>query len=150
MFDFFRAKKKVMGASEHPQAIARVSLHVESMGYTLTDAGAAVALLECMNGYSEYQAASHIAHVTLARDAQEAGDDLMKLVQLPLHARHILAVLNRFKAAGVMSDEHCQQDAHAALRLSTLDQYQAEWIAKVLSDPIAGKERLATRTEELP
>lgn len=39
----------------------------------------------------------------------------------------------------------CQQTARRPLaRVSTVDEYQQEWIEKVLSDPVAGKERLAT------
>ena len=48
------------------------------------------------------------------------------------------------KEKGMMNPTQWQNDANAIARVSTVDEHQEEWIEKVLSDPIAGKERLAT------
>jgi hypothetical protein len=56
----------------------------------------------------------------------------------------LLEVLKDYKDRGMMRESHWKNDSTAVFRIINVDQHQEEWIAKVLSDPIAGKQRLAT------
>lgn len=140
------AKTKV---PEKPQEggdnpIGAVEVHLKNMGYDLTPYGAGVALLELESGYNAVETASHISLTTLAFDVREAGTDIEKLMQFVPHAMTLLEVLKSYKDKGMMNLTQWQNDANAIARVSTVDEHQEEWIEKVLSDPIAGKERLAT------
>ena len=114
------------------------------MGYDLTPYGAGVALLELESGYNAVETASHLSLTTLALDVREAGSDVGKLTRFLPHAMALLEVLKSYKDKGMMNPTQWQNDANAIYRVSTVDERQEEWIEKVLSDPIAGKERVAT------
>ena len=45
----------------------------------------------------------------------------------------------------MMNPRQWDNDVNAIVRISTVDKHQEEWLEKILSDPIAGKERLAYR-----
>ena len=140
------AKTKV---PERPQEggdnpIADIEVHLRNMEYDLTPYGAGVALLELESGYNAVETASHISLTTLALDVREAGTDIEKLMRFVPHAMTLLEILKSYKEKGMMNPTQWQNDANAIARVSTVDEHQEEWIEKVLSDPIAGKERLAT------
>jgi hypothetical protein len=131
-------------AADRDNPISRVAEHLRIMGYDLTPYGAGVALLEIESGYSEAETASHIAHTTLALDVKEAGTDIEKLLGFLPHGMALLEVLKDYKDRGMMRESQWQNDSTAVFRVITVDEHQEEWIAKILSDPIAGKQRLAT------
>lgn len=114
------------------------------MGYDPTPYGIGVALLSLQSGYNHVEVASHIAHVTLARDVREAGNDFVKLIGYRPHGVALLEVLKQYKDAGAMHPTQWQNDARAIMGIITVDREQEAWLAKVLSDPMAGKQRLAT------
>jgi hypothetical protein len=124
--------------------IGAVEDHLKNMGYDLTPYGAGVALLELESGYNAVETASHLSLTTLALDVREAGTDIEKLMRFMPHAMALLEVLKEYKDKGMMNPTQWQNDANAIARVSTVDEHQEEWIEKVLSDPVAGKERLAT------
>jgi hypothetical protein len=135
--------------SEKPQdggdnPIGAVEVHLNNMGYDLTPYGAGVALLELESGYNAVETASHISLTTLALDVKDAGTNIEKLMRFMPHAMALLEVLKSYKDKGMMHPTQWQNDTNAIWRVSTVDEHQEEWIEKVLSDPIAGKERLAT------
>lgn len=143
------AEKSELPIVEDPAAhddnpISRVAAHLRIMGYDLTPYGAVVALLEFESGYNEVETASHIAHTTLALDVREAGTDILKLAAFMPHGMALLEVLKNYKDRGMMRESQWQNDSTAVFRIINVDQHQEEWIAKILSDPIAGKQRLAT------
>jgi hypothetical protein len=142
MFGFFKRRKKRSIDSDNP--IHRVETHLQVMGYDLTPYGAGVALLELESGYNEVETASHIAHTTLALDVKEAGTDILKLAGFLPHGMALLEVLKDYKDHGLMNPTQWQNDSTAVFRIVNVDQHQEEWIAKILSDPVAGKQRLAT------
>ena len=113
------------------------------LGYDLTPYGAAVALAEVVSGYSCLETASHLALTTLALDAQEAGLDIQIHLKLATHGRAIIDVLNRLRASNPMREMQFKNDVRAIMGVSIVDKGQRNWIEKVLSDPISGKERLA-------
>jgi hypothetical protein len=55
----------------------------------------------------------------------------------------LLNVLKEYRDKKMMRDSVFQNDAKAVFHIATIDGQQGEWIDKILSDPIAGKERLA-------
>jgi len=120
-----------------------VAAHLQAMGYDLTPYGATVALLEVESGYNAVEAASHIALTTMALDVREAGDDIERLLGFVPHGRALLEVLTEYKDQEAMHPTQWQNDANALVRVITVDEHQEEWIKKILSDPVAGKERLA-------
>lgn len=128
---------------EDANPIDLVSKYLKVMGYDLTPYGAGVALLEVQSGYSEVEAASHIALTTMALDIKTVGTDIVKLVSFVPHAHALLEVLKSYKDQNMMNPAQWQNDTNAILRISSIDEHQEEWLGKVLSDPIAGKERLA-------
>jgi hypothetical protein len=123
---------------------ADVVKHLRIMGYDPTPYGIGVALVSLQSGYNEVEVASHIAHVTLARDVRESGDDFVKLIGYRSHGMALLKVLKEYKDARAMHPTQWQNDAHAIMGIITVDSEQEAWLAKVLSDPVAGKQRLAT------
>ncbi len=137
MFGFF--KKNV---SKNP--IELVATHLRIMGYDFTAYGAGVALLEYESGYNEVETASHIALTTMALDIREAGDDIVQLTRFVPHAMALLDVLNSYKNKSMINPRQCQSDVATLVGICTVDSEQENWIERVLSDPIAGKQRLAT------
>jgi hypothetical protein len=90
------------------------------------------------------QVASHLAYVTLALDVREARNDFLKLMGYVSHGMALIKVLKEYKNARAMHPTQWQNDAHAIIGIITVDGQQEAWLARVLSDPVAGKERLAT------
>jgi len=129
---------------EDTSPINLVSKHLKVMGYDFTNYGAGVALLEVQSGYNEVKAASHIALTTMALDIKTVGTDIVKLASFVPHAHALLEVLKSYKDQNMMNPTQWQNDANAILRISSVDEHQEEWLEKVLGDPVAGKERLAT------
>jgi hypothetical protein len=136
MFGFFKRKPK---SDNNP--ISEVGEHLRIMGYDLTDYGAAVALLEVESGYSVVETAAHIALTTMALDSKSA--DFERSILIHSHAMALIQVLKEYRDKKMMRDSMLQNDARAVFHVATIDGQQREWIDKVLSDPIAGKERLA-------
>lgn len=128
--------------------IEAVEVHLKKMGYELTPYGVGLAFLELESGYNAVETASHISLTTLARDVREAGTNIKELVSFLPHSMHLLAILKDYKDQGMMHPTQWQNDATAIWHVSTVDERQAEWIDRILSDPIAGKERLATRRND--
>lgn len=141
MFSFFRKNKTFHKSDDNP--IDHIEHHLKNMGYCLTSYGAGVALVEFMSGYSEVETASHIALTTMALDIKDAGFDMNILIEISIHAQALLKVLKEYKDKGMIHPTQWQNDSAAILGISYVDEKQEDWIEKVLSDPIAGKERLA-------
>ena len=114
------------------------------MGYDLTPYGAGVALLEAESGYGNCEIASHLALTTLALDVREAKMDIEKLALLYVHGMELLNLLKEYKDTGRMDPTQWTNDATAIFGIANISEQQAERVAKVLSDPVAGKSRLAT------
>jgi hypothetical protein len=142
MLGLFRRRKREQPSSD---PLDQVAAHLEAMGYKLTPYGAGVALLGTESGYSVVETASHIALATMARDIKEAGTNVAKLIAFMPHAGAILELLKEYRDAGMMHPTQWQNDANAFYRIMKIDEHQKEWVAQILSDPVAGKERLATR-----
>ena len=121
-----------------------ISHHLKNMGYELLPYGAVVALAEMESGYNSVEAASHIALTTMALDVKQAGDNIMALMAFIPHAKALLEILKEYKDKNMMNLTLWENDARAVYYIITVDENQIEWIEKILSDPIAGKERLAT------
>jgi hypothetical protein len=142
MLGLFRRKKR---ERLEGNPIDRVAVHLDAMGYRLTPYGAAVALLGVESGYNEVETASHIALTTMARDIKEAGTNILKLISFVPHGQAILELLKEYNDRGMMHPTQWQNDSNAFFRIAMVDEHQEEWLDKILSDPIAGKERLANR-----
>ncbi|MFK5894349.1 MAG: hypothetical protein QM504_14095 [Pseudomonadota bacterium] len=117
--------------------------HLKVMGYDIAPYGSGVALLEIESGYNDVETASHIALTTMALDITESEQGITKLMSFMPHAHALLKVLKDYKDKKMINPTQWQNDTNAIFRISTVDEYQKEWIQKILSDPIAGKERLA-------
>ena len=95
------------------------------------------------SGYSPVEAASHIALITMALDIKSAGHDYERLMLFHSHAMALLELLKEYRDKKMIRDSLWQNDAKAVYHISTMDGHQDQWIEKFLSDPFAGKERLA-------
>ncbi len=80
----------------------------------------------------------------MALDVKQAGDNIMALMAFIPHAKALLEILKEYKDKNMMNLTLWENDARAVYYIITVDENQIEWIEKILSDPIAGKERLAT------
>lgn len=138
MFGFFSSKRK---PDQNPAS--QVAEHLRIMGYNMTPYGTKVALLEVQNGYSPVEVASHLALTTMALDIKSGDQGIERLMRIHSHGAALLEVLKEYRDNKMMRDAMWQNDAKAVFHIATVDQHQLEWIDKVLSDPIAGKERLA-------
>lgn len=123
--------------------ITQVQERLEELGYDITPYGASVALMSVESGYSHAETASHLALATLARDAKEAENDIMKTIQLLGHAREMLPILVQYQDRGLMRQELYQNDGRAMIGVAMMDEEQRSWIERVLSDPVVSKERVA-------
>jgi hypothetical protein len=128
---------------EKSNPASEVGEHLKIMGFDLTEYGTAVAVLEVQSGYSVVETASHIALTTMALDIKSARQDFQRSIRIHSHAMALLQVLKEYWDKKMMRDSIWQNDAKAVYHLATIDGQQGEWIDKILSDPIAGKERLA-------
>jgi hypothetical protein len=123
----------------------RVGEHLRNFGYDLTEYGSTFAPLFIKNGFKEAEVACHFAHVTLARDALDAGDNFMLLVVgLRLHGMTLLEVLKEYKDAGYLRREHWERAAKSIYNAITPSKEQIPGIQALLADPISGTERVAT------
>jgi hypothetical protein len=136
MFGFLKKKKP-------KNDLDAVAYHLQIMGYDLLPYGAGVAQAELSSGYNAVETASHIAFTTLALDVKEAGDDIMALAAFMPHGKALLELLKEYKDKKLMNPTQWDNDARAVYHIISVDENQLEWIDKILSDPIAGKERLA-------
>lgn len=123
--------------------LTRVEDSLKQLGYDITPYGVGVALLSLESGYNNVETASHLALATLARDAKEAGHDIVKLIALVPHARAMVDILSKCKEAGLMREELFKNDARAMLKVVIVDKDQPVWIERVLSDQIVSQDRVA-------
>lgn len=137
MFGLFKKKKQTVND------LNAVEEHLEIMGYDLLPYGFAVAQAEMVSGYNAVETASHIAFTTMALDVKEARDNILSLMAFLPHGQGLLEVLKEYKDKQMMNPTQWANDARAIQHIITVDEHQAEWIENILSDPIAGKERLA-------
>lgn len=148
MFGIFKKKNNISNPLEEVEA------HLKIMGYNLLPYGAAVALADIKNGYNSVEAASLIAVTTMALDIKEAGDDILSLMAFLPHGLALLKVLKKYKENNQMHPTQWQNDSAAVWHIVNVDEKQLEWVDKILSDPVAGKERLAVSridyTKNLP
>jgi hypothetical protein len=124
-------------------AAQEVRKYLKIMGYDLSDYGIAVALLEVESGYSEVEAAAHLAYTTMALDIRESGNNIVRLMSFVPHATELMKLLSHYKDEGLMRSEQCQNDVNAIFGIVTVGPDQVDWLEQVLKDPIAGKERVA-------
>ena len=136
MFGFLKKKKPA-------NDLDNVTYHLQMMGYDLLPYGVSVAQVELSSGYNAIETASHIAFTTMALDVKEIGDDVMALAAFMPHAKALLELLKEYKDKKLMNPTQWDNDARAIYHIVTVDEHQLEWIDKILSDPIAGKARLA-------
>lgn len=123
--------------------LSTVESLVRQLGYDLNRFGRACAIMSLKSGYSHAETASHLALTTFALDVKEADYDLMMLISLGSHARAMMEVLSEFKDAGLMPEDIYQTDVNTLYYLSRMGEQQLEWVERVLSHPVAGKERVA-------
>ena len=76
-------------------------------------------------------------------DVREVGDDITKLAVLALHGKAIVDVLYETEFQKQMNPGQWQSDVNAFGKISIPSESQMDWVEKVLSDPLAGKSRLA-------
>jgi len=136
MFGLFK-KKKIQND------VDSVKPHLKKMGYDILPYGIGVAIVELNSGYNSVETASHIAFTTMALDIKEANNNALTLMIILQHAYALLEILKEYKDNGMMNPTQWKIDADAIIGIARITKYQKEWVDKVLSDPIAGKERLA-------
>ena len=122
----------------------RFKSYLSQLGYKISEYGVAAAFLNLESGYSHCETASYLALATLALDAKDAGLDVRKFMHMAGHARAMVDVLSEFKTAGLMREELFKNDARALLGVAIPDKGQADWISRVLTDPVVAKDRVAT------
>jgi hypothetical protein len=71
--------------------ITQVQEVLKELGYDMTPYGAGVALVSAGSGYSHAETASYLALATLALDAKEGENDVIKTMQLLSHARAMVS-----------------------------------------------------------
>ena len=152
MFGFLKRKLRAGAQEAEPDKsniFSDISPFLNEMGYELTPYGMGVVFLELNSGYSLAETASHIALSTLARDVKEAGDDVQKLMMFVPHAISILEIIKGYRDQGIMHPTQWQNDANAIWHVGNIDEHQLEWVERILSDEVIGKERVANRRKRL-
>jgi hypothetical protein len=137
MFGFFKKKKAI-------NDLDAVIYHLKMMGYNLLPYGVVVALTNLSSGYNAIETASYIALTTMARDVKEIGDDVIDLAEIVPHGRAFLELLKDYKDKKLINQTQWSNDSTSIYHILMVDENQQKWIENILSDPIAGKERLAS------
>lgn len=107
------------GLKSTPDDLAKVEAFAEYLAYDLTRYGMGIALLSLESGYSHLETASHLALLTLALDAKEAGTDIVRLMFLVPHARSMIDVLKEYQQhhPSLMREALFKNDATAMLKV---------------------------------
>lgn len=151
--DFIEVEKirssRLIGArnekiQNNPADMDQVIAALNKLGYNITTYGVGVARLSLESEYRPCQTASYLALVTLARDAQEAGRDIIKQTALLPHARKMIDILSQFKNDALIREEWFKNDTRAIYGVTIVEKGRAEWISRVLSDPVIAQNRVAT------
>jgi hypothetical protein len=137
MFGFFRKKRPEQNPASESAAI------LKALGFDLLPYGAGVAIASHFSGYSPHESASLIASTTLALEIRNANNNVMVLMMVAAHATAVSRRLAGFAQQGLMRKDIFDNDMQALLGLITIDADQKKWVDRLLSDPVAGKERLA-------
>ncbi|MDX1216290.1 hypothetical protein GOL99_12170 [Sinorhizobium medicae] len=132
------------GSGEDEERLENVRKITHHLGYDLTRYGYAFSLISLGSGYDEFATATQIALVTLATDVREAGHDITKLMAFMPHTMAMVDIMKDWKDRGMLREDIFQNDGRAMVKVATVSPEQNEWIDKVLSDPVATAERLAT------
>ncbi len=131
-----------------PEDVEKVKNFLQRLGYKITTHGVAVASMRLASGYSHCETASHLAVLTLARDAREAGDDAVKLMALIPPASAMLELLSEFKSANLIREEIFQNHGQAILSISIPNENQLDFIHKILSSSSDSRIRVANSYSE--
>jgi len=137
MFGFFRKKQPERNPAVEAGAVLKI------LGFDLLPYGVGVAVASHLSGYSPHESASLIASTTLALEIQNANNDIIALMMIAVHALEVTRRLAAFAKQGLMREEIFENDRIALLGLIATDADQKSWVDRLLSDPVAGKERLA-------
>lgn len=124
-------------------AIAAVEEIAQCVGLQLTSYGAGVALLSVQSGYSPAETASNLAVITLARDIQEAGENLDDMIRFSALGMEILKWMKELKDKNAVREEIWRNDATAVGKIMIPSAETFLWTEKILSGLTDGSERLA-------
>ncbi|MBL8578351.1 MAG: hypothetical protein JNK47_14095 [Mesorhizobium sp.] len=127
--------------TEDLEVVDKVMRH---LGYDMTQYGVGAALLSLESGYSHSETAMNLALVSFARDCKAAGTDILRLAALAAHASAMMKILAEYRDAGVLRDDLFKNDMRALMKVAVVDQDQSTWIERVLSDPVAAGDIVAT------
>lgn len=123
-------------------SIADVEKLTSHLGLDLTRYGAGVALLSLESDYSPAETASQLALATIAHDMKEQPD-VEKVMEISVRGYAVLECLKKFKDNGLMRESIWANDATAIAKIINPSPETEEWIDRVLSDPVVGRERVA-------
>lgn len=137
MFGFFRKTRPERNPASETEAI------LKALGFDLLPYGAGVAIASHLSGYSPHESASLIASTTLALEIRNANNDIVVLMKVAVHATAVSRRLASFAQQGLIRKDVFENDMLAILGLITIDADQKKWVDRLLSEPVAGKERLA-------
>jgi hypothetical protein len=136
--------KEKADIEDKQDSIEDVQNHLAKMGFEITVPGATVAAYSLTSGYNSVEVASYFAVITTALDVKEAGDDIDILMTIFTRTlSHVLVVLKSYVDSGQMRNDLWENDARALQHTTNIDESQEEWVEKVLTDPVAAKDRLA-------
>jgi len=156
MFKFLkkRAAAGRRGPTEPSPELARglsvIDKTLADLGYQLSDYGAIVAIFGLQSGYSEAEVVSNILVTTIARDVKLGWNDVEQMAILAVHGLAMLQALKLWKDSNLMRETIWSNDAAALYHITCPSPQQSEWVEQILSDPVAGKERLAKRLRDVP
>lgn len=139
MFGWFKKRDKSL------DRLARVQKLLKAMGFEITPHGVAAALISMESSYSEADTAAGIAIATFAR-SMKAADNFLLQMAINIHAIEVYKFLSQLREQGALHPTQWQNDSQALRGVTSPSEHQAEWIEKVLSDPLLGKEPVAIST----
>jgi hypothetical protein len=133
-----RSEGKARKAKENEEVIAHESLSfistlLEASGYLLTHYGTGVSLASLWSGFTKEETFSHIALMSLAQHAKDAGNNAIDLSNISLRALAIAKEINALHSAGKIRADIYKNDINAIISVTTIDSNQVEWIDRVLT-----------------
>jgi len=137
------SRKEKLTTDEEVARVRQVAAVVQHLGYDLTEYGVGVVMISLGSGYNIEETASHIVVTSIARDIKNTLSP-EKLLTINAIGMAVLENLKVFKDAGTMRPEIWQNDATAIGKLIFPSSDTEAWADKILSDPVSGRQPVAT------
>lgn len=116
---------------------------LREMEYELAEDGIAAAQVKLDSGMEPVEIAAWLAVISMAYQLKHAGAAATGVLRFRPQAADLLEKVTTLKEDGHLETARWQELHDAIIGISSINEHQAQWIDKVLSDPLAQSGPLA-------